>query len=442
MRTEALAGPVGSRTEIAGLLLLGLGGPFFFFPELIPESARVFVVGLATLTAFLVAISLLHDDFPLRALVIVLAVTAVCSWMLAPQSRTAISHFSGFGVGVLAMTVVRSWCRTESRLLGAAMLFVLIGTSVVVLALAGTWVRLVGPEIRPRVFPIEFNWWLPYVGLDQVLPGIVKGAGVNKNALGALTLLVVPMSAALAMLARGTRLMLAARVLATLAFVGGFYVFVVAESRAVWIAGGVIAVLASLRLLRGRWRLAAVVVLVGLPVVATAGLWVSDPPKFAEYVDRMQSGTDSREDIWDQAFDRLKNSHGLGIGFSQFRQVRAITDVEVSEFKPVAHAHNIFLQTALDLGVAGVLAYAALIGVLVYRADRVARLGAAVAARVATGAGLVVIAVHVFGLGDAVALGARIGVFQWLAAGLILATWTMEAGTLSRGAQSNVSQLS
>lgn len=442
MRTDALARLAGSRAEIAGLLLLGLGGPFFFFPELIPASARVVAVGLATATALLVAITLLHDDLPLRVLAGVLAVTAVFSWLLAPQSRTAISHFSGFGIGLLAMSVVRSWCRTEGRLLAVALLFVLVGTSVVVLALAGTWVRLVGPEIRPRVFPIQFNWWLPYIGLDQVLPGIVKGAGVNKNALGALTLLVVPMAAALAMLARGTRLMLAARVLAAAAFVAGFYVFVVAESRAVWIAGGVIAGIASLRLLRGRWRVAAVVMLLGLPAVAAAGLWVSDSTTFAEYVDRMQSGTDSREDIWAQAFDRLNGSYGLGIGFSQFRQVRATTDVEVSEFKPVAHAHNIFLQTALDLGIAGMVAYAALMGVVVFRADRVARGGRAVAARVAAGGGLVIIAVHVFGLGDAVALGARIGIFQWLAAGLVLAAWTTEAGHLSRGAHSNVSQFS
>jgi hypothetical protein len=35
-------------------------------------------------------------------------------------------------------------------------------------------------------------------------------------------------------------------------------------------------------------------------------------------------------------------------------------------------------------------------------------------------------AVSLFGLGDAVSLGAKIGLFQWMASGLILTAWRLQ----------------
>ena len=94
----------------------------------------------------------------------------------------------------------------------------------------------------------------------------------------------------------------------------------------------------------------------------------------------------------------------------------------------VAHVHNIFLQTALDLGLFGLMAYVGLLVMLLVRADQASRGPSAFAGRTAAGAGLSLVVVHVFGLGDAISLGAKVGVFQWLAAGLVLAAWQTTAG--------------
>ena len=42
----------------------------------------------------------------------------------------------------------------------------------------------------------------------------------------------------------------------------------------------------------------------------------------------------------------------------------------------------------------------------------------------AAGAALSLVAVHLFGLTDAIALGAKVGLFQWLCAGILIAEWS------------------
>jgi hypothetical protein len=52
--------------------------------------------------------------------------------------------------------------------------------------------------------------------------------------------------------------------------------------------------------------------------------------------------------------------------------------------------------------------------------------------RLALGSALGIIGVHLFGIADAVSLGARVGLFQWLSAGFILAAATSLPGRSPR----------
>ena len=90
----------------------------------------------------------------------------------------------------------------------------------------------------------------------------------------------------------------------------------------------------------------------------------------------------------------------------------------------IGHAHNIFLQTALDLGLPGMLAYVAIwavTAVLLVQTwrrtpDRLAR-----ALVAGIGAGLV--ACLVFGITDAIALGAKPSVFFWATLAAVVLLW-------------------
>ena len=92
----------------------------------------------------------------------------------------------------------------------------------------------------------------------------------------------------------------------------------------------------------------------------------------------------------------------------------------------VSHAHNVFLQTGLDVGLIGLCAYVWILAFLFVRADQASRGPSGLARGAAVGSALSLAAVHLFGLADAVPLGAKIGTFQWLAAGLALSSWRLQ----------------
>jgi putative inorganic carbon (HCO3(-)) transporter len=98
----------------------------------------------------------------------------------------------------------------------------------------------------------------------------------------------------------------------------------------------------------------------------------------------------------------------------------------------VSHAHNHLLQTALDLGIPGLIAYASiwmLLGVLLVEVQRRAAEPAfRVAARGLSG-GLV--AFFVFNLTDAIPLGAKVGLFFWLTVAMVVALYRVAVGAES-----------
>jgi uncharacterized protein YjeT (DUF2065 family) len=85
----------------------------------------------------------------------------------------------------------------------------------------------------------------------------------------------------------------------------------------------------------------------------------------------------------------------------------------------IAHAHNIFLQTALDLGLPGLIAYLALLGLALVVCWRWARWGDRLYRATALGLAAGLVGFHAYGLTDAVALGSKPGVVFWMALGLV-----------------------
>jgi putative inorganic carbon (HCO3(-)) transporter len=92
----------------------------------------------------------------------------------------------------------------------------------------------------------------------------------------------------------------------------------------------------------------------------------------------------------------------------------------------IAHAHNIFLQTALDLGLPGLCAYLALLGVALANCVHIAGGTSPVRRDVALALAANIAAVHLFGLTDAVPLGAKVGLLFWFTLGLLAALYVRE----------------
>ena len=75
------------------------------------------------------------------------------------------------------------------------------------------------------------------------------------------------------------------------------------------------------------------------------------------------SGLDGRLEIWSRALYAIQDFPFTGLGFGTFEQVVAVLyPLFLNPAGTVPHAHNLFLQVAVDLGLPGLVAYLAVLG--------------------------------------------------------------------------------
>jgi putative inorganic carbon (HCO3(-)) transporter len=153
---------------------------------------------------------------------------------------------------------------------------------------------------------------------------------------------------------------------------------------------------------------------------------VANPPPLARTLASaaqapLDGGLSDRREIWLRALYVIRDYPLTGLGLNAFRSVmpRLYPMYRTSADFNFAHAHNLMLQAAVDLGLPGLAAYLA-----VWWAAGAALVAAHRAAvdpwlRVlARGLGAGLAAHFVFGFTDAVSLGAKLGVFFWFALAL------------------------
>ena len=136
----------------------------------------------------------------------------------------------------------------------------------------------------------------------------------------------------------------------------------------------------------------------------------------------------SRFEIWSRALYGMEDFSFTGMGMGTFRRVAPVLYpfFMISPDKDVAHAHNFFLQTGLDLGIPGLIAILSLwIGafamlLIVYNRSGEEKIAFGMDARtLSLGLAGGMLAHGVYGLTDAVALGAKPGFLWWWLLALI-----------------------
>jgi putative inorganic carbon (HCO3(-)) transporter len=134
-----------------------------------------------------------------------------------------------------------------------------------------------------------------------------------------------------------------------------------------------------------------------------------------------------RFEIWSRAIYGIQDFAFTGMGMNAFRRVVPVLYplFSIDPTMDIGHAHNAFLQAALDLGIPGLIAYLSVhvsaFAMLVSTWRRRGRLPfpepLSRALILGLGGGL---AAHlIYGLTDAVALGAKPGVLWWMLLGLV-----------------------
>ncbi len=140
-----------------------------------------------------------------------------------------------------------------------------------------------------------------------------------------------------------------------------------------------------------------------------------------------------RREVWRWAVTGIHDFPFTGLGLGAFRRaVHRLYPIAIEETYDIAHAHNIFLQVALDTGLPGVIAYLALLGAAVGLTVWCARHFPARRAW-AMGLGVAVITFHLYGLIGGLAPGSKTGVILWVLWGLIAALpQTVPPGALAQ----------
>jgi putative inorganic carbon (HCO3(-)) transporter len=247
------------------------------------------------------------------------------------------------------------------------------------------------------------------------LPAVIRGVpgqteGFQPNAIAGALVLFVPLQLALARSepARRQRLFH----LAVLAITASTLLLTQSRSGYLSLAAGCFA----WALWHGRRSRLVALVLLAAALVAIV-------PLRERVASPLASDVDSRFELWSRAMTMISDFPITGVGMNGFRRVMPVmyptlltpSDVDV------AHAHNHLLQAALDLGLPGLVAYLALwlgAAALLVRAYRMTheRSQRWIIGGMAAG----MIAYFAFGTADAIALGAKVGIFFWIALALIV----------------------
>lgn len=345
-------------------------------------------------------------DLPVAAIILI----ALASWLwVAADRNLSWIAFCQLTAGVTTFWVVAQTLRTRQAVLTATALLLAFGVGLALYGLAGsTWWQ----AQKFLTVPATILRWRPHV------PEVI-----NANILGGALLPLLVIASALLLFGRqrGSRrrrwfsaagLALAWLVMA--AMLG------LTQSRGAWLACAVAVIL--LALFRTRW--AVLLIPLSLLILLQVG-----PSRAVQFVSAGQalSSWESRQEVWSRALYMIQDFPFTGIGIGAFGRVAPILYpffIGSNEEGAIAHAHNLFLQVAVDLGVFGLVAFVALFTASLFAALRTWRLTARVdhnLAAVGVGLAAALLAVLIHGLLDSPLWAAKTTVILWAILGLSVA---------------------
>lgn len=419
-------------------LFLMLAAPLLLFPSF-SHGGAILLVPL-----FLI-LPLLARRFPVQTsamnlpLLLLFFMVAV-SCLVTPDMEASLSKITGVLLGILVYFILARQAQNRRAWWFGFVIFLLAGAGIAVFSLLGTdWTQnklpfltrisrympqfirgMPGAEegFNPNQVAGVLLWIIPFVtagwfALVTTLRTTMKRCkpGLVIFSLAASTLLLILLGGVLVMTQSRTSLLALALAL------GGMFIFSLPRNKR-WISLGLagLAVVGAL-VIAGTGKLDRVVTLL-----------FPDSDNSAAF---STSTIESRQEVWGRALDAIRSVPVTGMGMNIFRQA-------APEFYPVfnpnlqkdfAHAHNEFLQAALDLGIPGAIALlgiyiaAVWLGLRVWVRGRAGvEPGALLSDRVLVLGLLGGLAAHfLYGLTDAVALGARPGFVFWMLLGLVVA---------------------
>lgn len=348
-------------------------------------------------------------DWPIALLLVMAGVTL---WVTALPERT-LPQVYRLLAGIALYYAFANWCDSSKKLR-----LVISGTILASLMLA-------------ILSPVSVEWsfgklsFIP-TGLYQRFALLVSDTAHPNVMAGSLVILLpIPLCW---MFFSWSELKGLERILSSLGTVFVLGVLLLTQSRGAWIALGAIIVVFSLL----RWRRGWIALILGAGV-AIAVVYLLGIERIARGVAAFNtlSGESGRLATWARATYMIQDFPFTGIGMGSFLEV---LDTFYPFYPPspgkIFHAHNLFLQVAVDLGIPGLIAWLAILLCTLSISWQLFRYGRMQSRSVAIGIGAGLfcsqLALVFHGLVDSVTWGmVRPAPIVWAIWGLTVASWSV-----------------
>lgn len=361
------------------------------------------------------------------ASILVLVLMLPISVWASMDVQNSMPKLYGIILGIAVFYAIVNYVQRPARAWWLGLAIALSGVAVSVLALLGT------------------QWPGAADHLPRLIARMTGGptGGFNANEVGAALSLFIPFSASLLFLGffdqRHTVLAgrpegevvsvlwaLRRRLLPVLAAFGLLFMVAIllrTRSRSAWL--GTAAALLLLTSFRRRW------LWLGLVLVLLGGALAQYRLGAEEVLNSIlamgaESNVSARFEIWQRALYMIQDFPYTGVGLNAFSPTANVLyplfSIPPQRVLQLTHAHNVFLQVAVDVGIPGLVAYLALlIGFLVSWATAHRGLEQGSLRAISVGLLCSMVAYHVYGLTDCITLGAKPGVVIWAMLGLMAA---------------------
>lgn len=405
---------------LEGAALL-IASPFLLFPTFFtPMTAAALVaLGGVWLWSALTRQEAILRPTPFDLVLLPFGLAVVTGILASADPDQTLSKATGVILGLGVWRFVVTFAADRSRVNLALAAYLALGT---VLAFAGFLGLTTIPKVPLLTALAPGQYWSPpdWLGLET-----------HPNQLAGLLCLLLPLMVAL--LTKWSALPpWPRRMLALLTLTNGV-ILVLTQSRGGWIGVGAgLVALASLwaavappsprrrvtRIALMAGALAVVALLITVGPERLQAFWLDPPTDTA--VGSLET-LSYRQNLWPGALQAAEDFWLTGIGLGAFREAAfRLYLLPDTGGLDIGHAHNIFLQVALDVGVPGLVSYLAILAVAVASALSAARRSGSLRPEtLGLLAGLV--ALHVYGMADALVLGAKPGFLFWYTLGLLAA---------------------
>ncbi len=410
------------RLEIPILLVLYF---YFIFSDQFPPAAQGLIIFIWALRAWLSHKLTTRTPFDLP--IVLLLVLLPFNLSISPNWFLSLTKIYGILLGIAFFYAIVNRISTPRDL---SLVIFLLAILCLTIAFAG----LIGTDwAQTKIVSASFI----YDRLPRFIQGIPRSiaGGFARNGIGGTLTFTIPLLAAMAygIIARSreaaTKQSPASRNdtleiwfprIVMLALALSLITLGLTQSRG-GILGTALGLLALVAWKRPRIGLGIIAAVLVMLIVLVSFGWGSVIASFAS------DGTlPSRMEVWQRGWMMVQDFPLTGIGIGTYTVVaHALYPFFIAAPNEVVpHAHNQFLEVAIDLGIPGLSVYVALLAVFVFcavRADRAAS-DAGVRAMIA---GLVcgMIAHHVFGLTDAFILGTKPGLLMWIYFAIVAAVY-------------------